>query len=126
MENIFVKFYDEKAENFFDIEEQADRNMATVADLMVSVDNTLGIKPGQYLEVGSGMTQVAYVVYPLDGQLILGTGPVYSYYEFLAPQRMTDEDFQNRLMQGLYNEDSTQEAIKQPAWTDEYKADSVF
>lgn len=126
MENIFVKFYDEKAENFFDIEEQADRNMATVADLMVSVDNTLGIKPGQYLEVGSGMAQVAYVVYPVDGQLILGTGPVYSYYEFLAPQRMTDEDFQNQLMQGLYNEDFTQEAIKQPAWTDEYKADSVF
>ena len=125
MENIFVKFFDEKAESFYDIEEQADRNMATVADLMVTVENTLGIESGRYLEVGSGMAQTAYVVYPMDGKLLLGTGPVYSYYEFLSPERMTDEDFQSKLMESIFpSGDSKEYPLKQPTWTEVYKKDS--
>ncbi len=88
MENIFIKFVDEKAKYFAEIEEQSDRNMATIADLMVTVENTVGIEPNKYLEVGSGMAQEIFVVYQIGDKLIMGTGPVYAYYEFLSDEVM--------------------------------------
>lgn len=125
MENIFIKFVDEKAEYFAEIEEQADRNMATVADLMVTVENTVGIEPNKYLEVGSGMAQEMFVVYQIGDKLIMGTGPVYAYYEFLSDERMTDEDFQNKIYDSLYSPDA-KNPLKQPSWTEVYKKDTVY
>ncbi|WP_311562342.1 DUF3160 domain-containing protein [Peptoniphilus duerdenii] len=125
MENIFIKFVDEKVEFFNEIEEQADRNMATIADLMVTVENTVGIEPRKYLEVGSGMAQEMYVVYQIGDKIILGTGPVYSYYEFLSDERMTDEEFQTKLYDSLYTPD-TKNLLEQPSWAEIYKADSVY
>lgn len=125
MENIFIKFVDEKVEFFNEIEEQADRNMATVADLMVTVENVVGVEPSKYLEVGSGMAQEMYVVYQIGDKVILGTGPVYSYYEFLSDERMTDEDFQMKLYDSLYNPDA-KDLLKQPSWTEIYKKNTVY
>lgn len=125
MENIFIKFVDEKAKYFAEIEEQSDRNMATVADLMVTVENTVGIEPSKYLEVGSGMAQEIFVVYQIGDKLIMGTGPVYAYYEFLSDERMTDEDFKNKIYDSLYSPDA-KNPLEQPSWTQIYKADTVF
>lgn len=125
MENIFIKFVDENVEFFNEIEEQADRNMATVADLMVTVENTVGIEPSKYLEVGSGMAQVMYVVYQIGDKIILGTGPVYSYYEFLSNERMTDEEFQTKLYYTLYTPDA-KDPLEQPSWTEIYKKNTVY
>lgn len=125
MENIFIKFVDEKAEYFAEIEEQADRNMATVADLMVTVENTVGIEPNKYLEVGSGMAQEMFVVYQIGDKLIMGTGPVYAYYEFLSDERMTDEDFQNKIYDSLYSPDAKNPLV-QPIWTEIYIKDTVY
>ena len=125
MENIFIKFVDEKAEYFAEIEEQADRNMATVADLMVTVENTVGIEPNKYLEVGSGMAHEMFVVYQIGDKLIMGTGPVYAYYEFLSDERMTDEDFQNKIYDSLYSPDAKNPLV-QPIWTEIYIKDTVY
>lgn len=125
MENIFIKFVDEKAEYFAEIEEQADRNMATVADLMVTVENTVGIEPNKYLEVGSGMAQEMFVVYQIGDKLIMGTGPVYAYYEFLSDERMTDEDFQNKIYDSLYSPDAKNPLV-QPSWTEIYIKNTVY
>lgn len=125
MENIFIKFVDEKAKYFAEIEEQSDRNMATVADLMVTVENTVGIEPSKYLEVGSGMAQEIFVVYQIGDKLIMGTGPVYAYYEFLSDERITDEDFKNKIYDSLYSPDA-KNPLEQPSWTQIYKADTVF
>lgn len=125
MENIFIKFVDEKAKYFAEIEEQSDRNMATVADLMATVENTVGIEPSKYLEVGSGMAQEIFVVYQIGDKLIMGTGPVYAYYEFLSDERMTDEDFKNKIYDSLYSPDA-KNPLEQPSWTQIYKADTVF
>lgn len=125
MENIFIKFVDEKAEYFAEIEEQADRNMATVADLMVTVENTVGIEPNKYLEVGSGMAQEMFVVYQIGDKLKMGTGPVYAYYEFLSDERMTDEDFQNKIYDSLYSPDAKNPLV-QPIWTEIYIKDTVY
>ena len=125
MENIFIKFVDEKAKYFAEIEEQSDRNMATVADLMVTVENTVGIEPSKYLEVGSGMAQEIFVVYQIGDKLIMGTGPVYAYYEFLSDERMTDEDFKNKIYDSLYSP-GAKNPLEQPSWTQIYGADTVF
>lgn len=125
MENIFIKFVDEKAKYFAEIEEQSDRNMATVADLMVTVENTVGIEPNKYLEVGSGMAQEIFIVYKIGDKLIMGTGPVYAYYEFLSDERMTDEDFQNKLYDSLYSPDA-KNPLKQPSWTEIYIKNTVY
>lgn len=125
MENIFIKFVDEKVQYFNEIEEQSDRNMATVADLMTTVENTVCIEPSKYLEVGSGMAQEIFVVYQIGDKLILGTGPVYAYYEFLSDERMTDEDFKNKIYDSLYTPDA-KNPLEQPSWTEIYKADTVY
>ena len=125
MENIFIKFVDEKVEFFNEIEEQADRNMATVADLMATVENVVGVEPSKYLEVGSGMAQAMYVVYQIGDKVIMGTGPVFSYYEFLSDERMTDEDFQMKLYDSLYNPDA-KDLLSQPSWTEIYKKNTVY
>lgn len=125
MENIFIKFVDENVEFFNEIEEQADRNMTTVADLMATVENVVGVEPSKYLEVGSGMAQEMFVVYQIGDKIILGTGPVYSYYEFLSDERMTDEDFQTKLYDTLYTPDA-KDPLEQPSWTEIYKADTVY
>lgn len=125
MENIFIKFVDENVEFFNEIEEQVDRNMSTVADLMVTVENTVGIEPSKYLEVGSGMAQEIYVAYPIDGKIVIGTGPVYAYYEFLSDKRLTDEDFKNKLYESYYSEE-VENKLEQPKWTKEYREDTIL
>jgi hypothetical protein len=54
---------------------------------------------GQALEEATGLVDEIYVVFPRDGELVVGTGGVYSYYEFAVPlsERMTDEDWRNQL-----------------------------
>lgn len=102
-ENIFVKFYDEKAENFYEIEEIAPSTQAVVADLMTVPSNSVGVPEGKYLEVGSGLAKPIYVVYKLDGELFIGRGAVSSYYEFLSDKRLTDDEFFEMLFNNIFN-----------------------
>ncbi len=48
---------------------------------------------GQVLEEATGNVDTIYVVFPIDGKLRIGSGAVYSYYEFPWPinDRLTDE-----------------------------------
>ncbi|WP_081689714.1 DUF3160 domain-containing protein [Peptoniphilus mikwangii] len=97
MENIFVKFIDEKAAYYYEIETEADKDMACIADIMKVAKNSVGIPEGKYLEVGSGHASLIYVIYKVNGKLYLGEGAVMSYYEFLSDDRLTDEQFQEKL-----------------------------
>ncbi|MEA2054147.1 MAG: DUF3160 domain-containing protein [Candidatus Thermoplasmatota archaeon] len=52
------------------------------------------------LEEGVGHVDLILVAYKLpDGNIILGAGPVFSYYEFKQPmsERLTDEEWKNML-----------------------------
>lgn len=71
--------------------------MAVIADLMRTPENILNIAPDYFLEVGSGHAKQMFVIYPVKGELRLGVGSIMSYYEFLSPSRMTDEEFQEKL-----------------------------
>jgi hypothetical protein len=54
---------------------------------------------GQVLEMGTGRINRIYVVVPLDGELRLACGGVYSYFEFpqAISNRLTDTEWRNML-----------------------------
>jgi len=58
--------------------------------------------PGQALEEATGYVNNIYVLVPVDGQLRVAKGPVYSQYEFkvAAADRMTDADWRTMLAAG--------------------------
>jgi hypothetical protein len=67
--------------------------------------------PRQVLEEGIGYVDLMLVAYKIpDGRILIGTGPVLSYYEFKYPmaERLTDEKWREILEQG--------DAPERPAW----------
>ena len=66
----------------------------------------------QALEEGTGYLRTAYVAYPMpDGGVVVGAGPVLSYYEFKKPisERLTDEAWKALL--------GSEQAPALPEWT---------
>ncbi|MEK6983829.1 MAG: DUF3160 domain-containing protein [Nanoarchaeota archaeon] len=66
----------------------------------------------QVLEEGVGYVKLIVVAYPLpDGKVLLGAGPVMSYYEFKHPMvdRLTDEKWREMLQK--------RQNPEQPEWT---------
>jgi len=70
-----------------------DENMAVIADVHTD-PNT-----GEVLEVGVGFPWLISVVCPVEGQLVVAQGAIFSYYEFPWPMnnRLTDEEWQDLL-----------------------------
>ncbi|HID85840.1 MAG TPA: DUF3160 domain-containing protein, partial [Anaerolineae bacterium] len=62
-----------------EITSEADERMAIVADVHTDVNT------GQVLEEGVGDAFLIYVVAPIEGDLVVAQGGVFSYYEFLQP-----------------------------------------
>ncbi len=89
-----------------EITSMTDKDMAVVADVHTGPIGDLMYA----LEEGVGRANIIYVVYPLDGQLLLGRGAVFDYYEFTVPisERMTDEAWQEKL--------SSADPPKSPEW----------
>lgn len=80
---------------------------------------------GYCLEEALGDASVVYVVFPIDGELHIATGGVFTYYQFEQPisNRLTDQEW--RIKMGLAVNDNgefnTDEAIDQPEWTRSYR-----
>jgi hypothetical protein len=67
-----------------------------VADVATDPDS------GVALEEATGYAKTIFVVFPRDGKLVLGSGTVFSQYEFTVPisDRVTDETWHERMRQG--------------------------
>ncbi|MDR2360222.1 MAG: DUF3160 domain-containing protein [Oscillospiraceae bacterium] len=54
---------------------------------------------GLALEEATGFAKTIFVVFPRDGELVLGSGTVFSQYEFAVPmtERITDEEWHKRM-----------------------------
>jgi hypothetical protein len=82
---------------------------------------------GSVLEVGSGKADTVFVVFPIDGELHVGSGSVYSFYQFTVPidERMTDEEFRASLDSGYLDDDwnwvENDNITMQPDWTQSYR-----
>ena len=75
------------------IENDTDDNMAVIADVHTLADI------GLCLEEGVGYPFSIFVIVPIEGQLYVTRGAVFSYYEFEQPidDRLTDEAWQEIL-----------------------------
>ncbi len=91
---------------WFEIQSEADKNMAMVADFHTIAPNRYD--SGGYLEAGVGPAHEIYVAVPIGGRLYLTRGAVFSYYEFESGSRLTDEEWQTMLKNGR--------APAQPSW----------
>ena len=82
---------------------------------------------GSVLEVGSGYAATIYVVFPIDGELHVGRGSAYSFYQFTTSitDRMTDEEWKNALSGGYLDDEwnwvEVERAPEQPSWTQSYR-----
>ena len=84
-----------------------DRPAAIIADVATDPN-------GAALEEAVGYVNEIYVVVPIEGELRITKGGVFSYYEFSVPLdgRMTDEEWRAMLNQG--------EALDLPEWTSSF------
>ncbi len=82
---------------------------------------------GTILEVGTGLADNVYVVFPIDGELHVGRGSCYSFYQFEMPitQRLTDAEWRGMLHGGYLDDEwnwvVAEEPPKQPEWTNSYR-----
>lgn len=104
MESIMINFVENDSEyavrSWYEIENQTDVRMPVVVDLMNVVENVCDIPEGKILSIATGAPTEIYAVFPIEGELYMGRGAVFSYYEFLADERLTDEKWQKELLQG--------------------------
>lgn len=98
----------------------------TSGDFPAAIVTDIATDPnGRCLEVGTGNPSTIYVVVPIDGELHICVGSVYSFYQFEQPlsDRMTDSEW--RQMMGISVTDdgtySYDTAIDQPEWTQSYR-----
>jgi hypothetical protein len=82
---------------------------------------------GEVLEVGSGYAHFMYVVFPVGGELHVGRGAVYSFYQFNQPMsdRLTDPDFKKMISEGYLDDNwnyvENEDILQQPEWTQSYR-----
>lgn len=90
----FIKNFGDKLNAVIsDVDEKA-KKTTIIADVHTD-SNT-----GQVLEEGVGYVELVVVAYKVpDGRILIGAGPVMSYYEFKQPmqERLTDEDWREML-----------------------------
>ncbi|MCX6361991.1 MAG: DUF3160 domain-containing protein [Armatimonadetes bacterium] len=93
----------DNAPNTWDLVDEADRDMAIVADVHTATDLCL--------EVGVGRAQEILVIVRVAGKLTLTRGAIFSFHEFKHPtsDRLTDEKWRDLLKAG--------KAPTPPAWT---------
>ncbi len=107
-------------------------NPDSTIDLTDMLVSDVATSQNNYLSLGTGYFDDIYVVAPMNGQLYLCRGSVYSYYEFVSDKRLTDEEWW--ALQGLkvthdeyadyaeYGEPSP-ELPAQPEWVKAFKSE---
>ena len=79
---------------------------------------------GSCLQLGIGGASTIYVIFPIDGQLHIGRGGVFNFYQFEQPisDRMTDKEWRIKLGMSMDDNDEYHfEEVEQPAWTKSYR-----
>ena len=79
---------------------------------------------GSCLQIGIGGASTIYVIFPIDGQLHIGRGGVFNFYQFEQPisDRMTDKEWRIKLGMSMDDNDEYHfEEVEQPAWTQSYR-----
>lgn len=96
IEYLSTVFVDSKLTSWEYLNED-DQKIEIIADLMGVVDNDCDLPANSFFHVGIGPVYEIYVAYPINGKLYLGRGAVFSYRELLDGQRLTDNEFREKL-----------------------------
>ena len=88
-----------------EITSETDKNMAVIADY-----HTVG-RDGM-MHAGVGSAYEIYAIVPIEGELVLTRGAVFSFHEFLNQTRLTDEKWQEMIKNG--------ENPPMPQWTNSF------
>ena len=80
---------------------------------------------GSCLQLGIGGASTIYVIYPIDGELHVGRGGVFNYYQFEQPisDRLTDSKWREMIGMQLDSNDMyvRDNSIVEPDWTSSYR-----
>jgi len=109
----FIRNFGEELESIVAGVEAEGKETTIVADVHTDTN-----PPRQVLEEGVGYVDLILTAYKLpDGRILIGAGPVFSYYEFKQPidERLTDEKWREMLEQG--------EAPERPDWISSFYAE---
>ena len=109
----FIRNFGEELETIVAGVEAEGKETTVVADVHTDTN-----PPRQVLEEGVGYVNLILAAYKLpDGRILIGAGPVLSYYEFKHPMddRLTDEKWKEMLQNGT--------APDRPDWTSSFYAE---
>lgn len=76
--------------DWYQIENETDRRMGVIADVHSAAP--------LYLEEAVGNACEIYVAVPQNGKIYLTRGAVFDYYEFCSETRLTDEEWQQKII----------------------------
>jgi hypothetical protein len=108
----FIRNFGENLEGAITGVSEAGEKTTMVADVHTDTNSK------QCLEEGVGCVQMLVAAYRLpDGRILIGAGPVLSYYEFKQPmgERLTDEKWRQMLESG--------KAPARPKWTGSFSGE---
>ncbi|MDF2907591.1 MAG: hypothetical protein K0R34_2912, partial [Herbinix sp.] len=101
-----------------------------ISDMLVS---DVSSADGSYLSLGTGYFDQIYVIAPMNGKLYLCRGSVYSHYEFVSNERLTDEEWWELNGIKIIHEDyadypeisePSDQRPAQPEWINTFKSDT--
>ncbi len=102
-------------------ESEEEPQAAVVADVATDPDPNCdgGSSDATVLEEGIGRIFTLYAIVPIEGELVLAKGGVFSYYEFPWPasDRLTDEKWRGLL--------GTEQLPPLPAWTASFRVEET-
>jgi hypothetical protein len=104
----FIRNFDQNISPMLENVDIKSQNSILVADVCTS--------PAGVLEEGTGKLNLIIVAYKQpDGRIVLGAGPVMSYYEFWQPpgERLTDEEWRVKILENNCPE--------RPEWVESFK-----
>ena len=89
---------------WWEITSESAKNMAAVADVLQYW--------GRYQTEGVGYADDLYIIIPVQGQLYLMRGAIFSHYEFLSEKRLSDSEWYEQLKENNFE--------KRAKWWREY------
>lgn len=114
LEHFWIEAFKDEGENI------------TTNDYPAAIVTDIATDPnGTCLEVATGAPSIIYVIVPIDGELHICEGAVYSFYQFEQPisERLTDSEWRQMIGQaitddGTYNSENE---VEKPEWTQSYR-----
>ncbi|MBR4606429.1 MAG: DUF3160 domain-containing protein [Lachnospiraceae bacterium] len=107
------------------VKDEANNRYADAAEFPMAIVADVATDPnGVCLEEAIGGAARIYVIFPIDGELHIGIGGVFNYYQFVQPisDRLTDKEWRIKLGMQMGDDDMYHwESIAGPEWTDSYR-----